>query len=61
MQRVRQEKFPTGTMFGKKHSPDSIRKMSAAQKERFATGEHPRPFLGKAHTPESKAKIGRTN
>jgi hypothetical protein len=42
-------------MFGKKHTAESLAKMSAFQKGRMVGENH--PFYGKHHTDESKAKV----
>lgn len=42
-------------MYGKKHSPESLAKMRAAQAARDWGEKH--PFYGKRHTAESKAKV----
>ena len=42
-------------MFGKKHTPESLAKMSASQKGRMVGENH--PFYGKHHTDETKAKV----
>jgi hypothetical protein len=42
-------------MYGKKHTPESLAKMSAAQKGRLAGEKH--PMYGKHHTDEAKAKV----
>jgi hypothetical protein len=42
-------------MYGKKHSAESLAKMSASQKGRLAGEKH--PFYGRHHSEESKAKV----
>jgi hypothetical protein len=45
-------------MYGKKHSPESLEKMSVAQKGRQSGEKH--PFYGKSHTAETKIKISKS-
>lgn len=50
---------PNNFMYGKRHTPEALAKISAASRERFARGEH--PTLGTKHTDEHKRKIGQAS